>query len=165
VNSILRARMRDGSLEQTFRRWDVWNDVEARYFARATDGATAGATTSEPTAAVATDVATRATGPGATRGIASLAAYAPALGRAAVVTLVLSFLAMGLAVVTGILVASGRVYGHVVLRTVLGAYVEIMRGTPVLLQLFVIYYGLSSVIRLPAFLAAVLGLGLNYAAY
>jgi polar amino acid transport system substrate-binding protein len=35
----------------------------------------------------------------------------------------------------------------------------------VLLQLFVLYYGLSSVIRLPAFAAAVLGLGLNYAAY
>jgi polar amino acid transport system substrate-binding protein len=35
----------------------------------------------------------------------------------------------------------------------------------VLLQLFVIYYGLSSVVRLPAFAAALIGLGLNYAAY
>ena len=34
-----------------------------------------------------------------------------------------------------------------------------------LLQLFVLYYGLSSVVRLPAFVAALLGLGLNYAAY
>ncbi len=40
-----------------------------------------------------------------------------------------------------------------------------MRGTPVLLQLFVIYYGLASWVRLPAYLAALLGLGLNYAAY
>src|SRR5215471_17845021 len=40
-----------------------------------------------------------------------------------------------------------------------------VRGTPVLLQLFVLYYGLSSVVRLPAFAAALLGLGLNYAAY
>jgi ABC-type amino acid transport system permease subunit len=47
----------------------------------------------------------------------------------------------------------------------LTAYVEVMRGTPVLLQLFVIYYGLSDVVRLPAFVAAVVGLGLNYAAY
>ena len=47
----------------------------------------------------------------------------------------------------------------------LTVYVEVMRGTPVLLQLFVIYYGLASVIRLPAFVAALLGLGLNYAAY
>ena len=46
-----------------------------------------------------------------------------------------------------------------------GWYVEVTRGTPVLLQLFVIYYGLSSVVRLPAFVAAWIGLGLNYAAY
>jgi ABC-type amino acid transport system permease subunit len=43
--------------------------------------------------------------------------------------------------------------------------VEATRGTPVLLQLFVLYYGLSAVVRLPAFVAALLGLGLNYAAY
>jgi polar amino acid transport system substrate-binding protein len=91
--------------------------------------------------------------------------YAPALGRAAVVTAILSCLSMALAVMVGIAVASGRVYGNVLARAVLGAYVELMRGTPVLLQLFVIYYGLSSVVRLPAFLAAVLGLGLNYGAY
>ena len=40
-----------------------------------------------------------------------------------------------------------------------------IRGTPVLLQLFVIYYGLASIVRLPAFVAALIGLGLNYAAY
>src|SRR5213592_1859035 len=44
-------------------------------------------------------------------------------------------------------------------------YIELIRGTPLLLQLFVIYYGLAGVVRLPAFLAAVLALGLNYAAY
>ena len=50
-------------------------------------------------------------------------------------------------------------------RAPLTVYVEVIRGTPLLLQLFVIYYGLSSVVRLPAFVAALLGLGLNYAAY
>src|SRR6202158_3284652 len=72
---------------------------------------------------------------------------------------------MALAVIAGILPASGRVYGNVLLRSILTTYVEVIRGTPVLLQLFVLYYGLSAVIRLPAFLAALLGLGLNYAAY
>jgi polar amino acid transport system substrate-binding protein len=47
----------------------------------------------------------------------------------------------------------------------LTAYVELMRGTPVLLQLFVLYYGIAAAVRLPAFTAALLGLGLNYAAY
>ena len=81
------------------------------------------------------------------------------------VTLVLSFAAMALAVGLGMSIAIGRIYGDPISRGLLTVYVEVMRGTPVLLQLFVIYYGLASVIRLPAFLAAVLGLALNYAAY
>src|SRR5207247_10805857 len=56
-------------------------------------------------------------------------------------------------------------YGPGPVRAVVPAYFELIRGTPLLLQLFVLYYGLSGVVRLPAFLAAVLGLGLNYAAY
>ena len=72
---------------------------------------------------------------------------------------------MALAIVVGVLIATGRVYGNVLIRSMLTMYVEVVRGTPVLLQLFVLYYGLSSVIRLPAFIAALLGLGLNYAAY
>jgi polar amino acid transport system substrate-binding protein len=72
---------------------------------------------------------------------------------------------MAIAVTLGVLIASGRVYGRAPLRLALTGYVELMRGTPVLLQLFVIYYGLASIVKLPAFLAALAGLALNYAAY
>jgi polar amino acid transport system substrate-binding protein len=72
---------------------------------------------------------------------------------------------MALAVLLGMAIAIGRIYGDPLTRSLLTVYVEVMRGTPVLLQLFVIYYGLASVVRLPAFIAALLGLGLNYAAY
>jgi len=92
-------------------------------------------------------------------------AYLPSLLRASLVTLSLSFTSMVLAVALGVLIASGRVYGNRLLRAVLVGYVELMRGTPVLLQLFVLYYGLATAIRLPAFVAAFLGLALNYAAY
>jgi polar amino acid transport system substrate-binding protein len=146
VDDILRARMRDGSLEKTFRAWNVWSDVEAQYFARAL--------------AAARDTTTATAQPGR-----SVLTYVPSLIRAAAITLVLSFLAMALAVMSGAGIAAGRVYGGPVVRALFTAYVEVVRGTPVLLQLFVLYYGLSSVVRLPAFLAAVLGLGLNYAAY
>ena len=91
--------------------------------------------------------------------------YLPSLLRASVVTLVLSCLAMGLAVVLGVLIASGRVYGGAAARVALVGYVELMRGTPMLLQLFVLYYGIAAAVRLPAFAAALLGLALNYAAY
>jgi polar amino acid transport system substrate-binding protein len=146
VDAILRDRMRDGSLEKTFRAWNVWTPDEAQYFQRVLAGSPAPATA--PAAAAGTALR-----------------YLPALLRAALVTLALSCLAMALAVAAGIVIAAGRVYGPSGIRVLLTAYVEVMRGTPVLLQLFVIYYGLSGVVRLPAFAAAVLGLGLNYAAY
>ncbi len=45
-------------------------------------------------------------------------------------------------------------------------YIELVRGTPALTQLFLIYYGLASAgLVLAAFTAAVIGLGCNYAAY
>jgi polar amino acid transport system substrate-binding protein len=50
-------------------------------------------------------------------------------------------------------------------QVALTAWVEIVRGTPLLLQLFVLYFGLASIVQLPAFLAALIGLGVNYAAY
>jgi len=149
VDQILRAAMRDGTLEKIFRKWEVWNDDQPRLYARLSN-----VTTETPAAAVA---------PPSNREL--IARYVPSLLRAAVITLILSCAAMALAVVLGMLIAIGRVYGDPLSRLLLTVYVEVMRGTPVLLQLFVIYYGLASVIRLPAFIAALLGLGLNYAAY
>ena len=147
VDDILRARMRDGSLEKSFRAWGVWDSTQTTHFRR-----------------VLAEAA-RDTTPNVAKPATSAATYVPALARAAGITLVLSFLAMALAIAVGIGVAAGRVYGSALVRGALTVYVEVIRGTPVLLQLFVLYYGLSNVVRLPAFLAAVLGLGLNYAAY
>jgi len=85
--------------------------------------------------------------------------------EAAGVTLVLSFLAMAIAIPLGLFLAVCRLYGGGVVSRLATAYVEIYRGTPVLLQLYVLYYGLADVIKLDAFSAAVIGLGMNYAAY
>ncbi len=93
----------------------------------------------------------------------------------AAVTLVVSALAMTLAVAFGLLLALSRMYGPRPLALVATTYVELFRGTPVLLQLHVLYFGIMPVVRAglgwdaateyDAFFAAVLGLGLNYAAY
>jgi polar amino acid transport system substrate-binding protein len=72
---------------------------------------------------------------------------------------------MMLAVALGVALAAGRVYGSRWLQVVLTGWVEVVRGTPLLLQLFVLYFGLATVVQLPAFLAALIGLGINYAAY
>jgi polar amino acid transport system substrate-binding protein len=84
---------------------------------------------------------------------------------AAWVTLKLSVLAFLLAVPIGLLLAVSRVYGRGPARALARGYIELFRGTPVLLQLFVLYYGVADVINLGPVEAAVLGLGLNYGAY
>jgi len=85
--------------------------------------------------------------------------------RAAIATVTISALAMLLAVAGGLLLSVVRRLGGGVARAATTAYVELFRGTPVLLQLYVLYYGLAPVLTLDAYTAAVLGLGLNYAAY
>jgi polar amino acid transport system substrate-binding protein len=157
IDEILKARMRDGTLEAIYRRWNIWSDDEARFFAASAAPA--------PATATATNTAPQQPAPARPPIWQTTLRYLPALLRASLITILLSCAAMALAVCMGVLIASGRVYGGVLTRAVLATYVEVVRGTPVLLQLFVLYYGLSSVIRLPAFVAALLGLGLNYAAY
>ncbi|MEY2428598.1 MAG: polar amino acid transport system permease protein, partial [Verrucomicrobiota bacterium] len=91
--------------------------------------------------------------------------YLPLLLRGAVTTVELSIVAMALAVVAGLAIALLRLYAIAPLRWLAKAYVEVIRGTPLLIQLFLIYYGLPEIgIRLNPFLAGVMGLGLNYAA-
>jgi len=157
VNEILKARMRDGTLERIYRKWNIWNEFQQPFFNEV----------------IATNAAKlpSAEGAGTTSAdhlmflSASTRRYVPSLLRAAGITIVMSCLAMVLAVAAGTLVATGRVYGNPFLCWTLTAYVETIRGTPLLLQLFILYYGLSGVIKLPAFVAALVGLGLNYAAY
>src|SRR6266481_134265 len=91
--------------------------------------------------------------------------YLPLLLRGAATTIELSILAMALAMVAGLFIVLIRLYGIVPLQWLAKAYVELIRGTPLLIQLFLIYYGLPQIgIRLNAFVAGVVGLGLNYAA-
>jgi len=164
MNEILRSAMRDGRLEAIFRRWNVWNEDQPRLYARLLADSTS--TPVEPSSLASAneqgDAARTFSGP---RTWEAAWRYLPALLNAALITVVLSCLSMSLAVGVGMLIASGRIYGHSSLRAALTIYVEVIRGTPLLLQLFVLYFGLAPFIQLPAFLAALLGLGLNYAAY
>ena len=150
MNDILRRAMSDGRLEAIFRRWEMWNDDQPALYARMTIGADP-----QPSTGVAVSDDTRA----------AVLSYLPSLFRAAGITVVLSVLSMAVAIVLGVAIATGRVYGPRAIELGLTAWVELIRGTPLLLQLFVLYFGLATVVQLPAFLAALLGLGINYAAY
>ena len=92
--------------------------------------------------------------------------YLPLLLSGALVTLELSIISMIIAVAGGTLVALGRLSSISLLRYALAAYVEIMRNIPLVVQLLVLYFTLPQIgIRLPAFIAGVVGLSLNLTAY
>lgn len=91
---------------------------------------------------------------------------APRLLQGTATTFQLTIFAIGLGLLGGVLLALGRVYGSKPIYWVSTAYVQFVRGTPVLVQLFLIYYGLPTFeIRLDSLTAAIIGLGLNSAAY
>jgi polar amino acid transport system permease protein len=92
----------------------------------------------------------------------------PELGRGLLVTLMLSAGSLLIGLVVGFPVAVARVYGPRWLQFLTMLYVEVFRGTPLLVQLFFIYYGLADPrvnIVFPPFAAAYLALGLNSGAY
>jgi polar amino acid transport system substrate-binding protein len=157
----LDARLLDlihsGELQAIYERYGIWNGTQERLGSPGLG---------QP---VAASLAT----PGSTeqskesRGWAVLTRNLPVLLEAAGVTVLLTCLAMPVAIVLGLFLALGRLYGPAPLRWLLNGYVEILRGTPLLLQLFTIYYVLPPAlgISLNPFPAAVLGLALNYSAY
>ncbi len=90
----------------------------------------------------------------------------PLLGKGALKSLGISILAMIIAIGFGLILAISRLYGTAVLRISAQAIIEVLRGTPLLIQLYLIFFGLPYLgIHLSPFVAAVIGLGLNYGAY
>lgn len=88
------------------------------------------------------------------------------LAHAALITIMLAFGAMIIAVVLGLPLCFGQTSGPRVVRWLCTIYIEFFRGTPVIVQLLFLYFGLPVVgVALPGWLTALLGLGLNYAAY
>ncbi|MFW5731043.1 MAG: ABC transporter permease subunit [Desulfonatronovibrionaceae bacterium] len=92
--------------------------------------------------------------------------FLPLLLKGSLMTLVLVFFTMLVSPVGGLLVALGRINGFAPLSVSCWFFIWLFRGTPLLLQLFFIYYGLPALgVTLSPISAALLGLGLNYSAY
>jgi len=88
------------------------------------------------------------------------------LAQGLLVTLEVSALALVLALVLGVIVATLRVSPSVALRRIGTAYVEFLRNIPLLVQLFFLFFALPSIgIRLPAFVCGVLALGVYTSAF
>jgi polar amino acid transport system permease protein len=92
--------------------------------------------------------------------------FLPALAKGAMMTLLLVLCTMLVSPLGGLLIALGRICTLKPVSALCWFIIWFFRGTPLLLQLFFIYYGLPSVgITLSPLVSAVIGLGLNYSAY
>jgi len=92
--------------------------------------------------------------------------FLPSLLTGAGMTLLLVFCTIIISPVGGLLIALGRISSFKFLRAPCWMIIWLFRGTPLLLQLFFIYYGLPSMgITLKPLSAALIGLGVNYSAY
>ncbi|MCX6665590.1 MAG: amino acid ABC transporter permease [Euryarchaeota archaeon] len=81
-------------------------------------------------------------------------------------TLLLTFISIAAGFFLGILLALGRVYGNKIINGLCVGYIEIIRGTPLLVQLFIIYFGLPAIgIIFTPIQAALIGLSINSGAY
>jgi polar amino acid transport system permease protein len=90
----------------------------------------------------------------------------PAFLEGAWLTVQLTVVSIVLGFVLGTICAVFRVYGNGVVRRLVGAYVETIRNTPLLVQIFIVYFGIASIgLRLSAELSAIIALVINVGAY
>jgi polar amino acid transport system substrate-binding protein len=147
LNAAILKALDDGTLRRIYTKYGLWNDDQLQL---------AEVAKSWPPVM----------GPAPTRW-ANMPYYIRRLLRAALMTLALSFASMPLAILIGLVVAVGRLYGPWWIRAPFELYVEVLRGTPLLLQLYVLYYVAPQFVgaRPPEFLTGVLALAINYSAY
>jgi polar amino acid transport system permease protein len=93
-------------------------------------------------------------------------AWLPLFADGLILTLQITATCIAIGIFLGIFLALGRVYGGKLLSVPCSIYVQFFRGTPLLVQLLLVYYGLPNWgISPSAFVSGVLALGLNTAAY
>jgi polar amino acid transport system permease protein len=80
-------------------------------------------------------------------------------------TLLVTLLGSASAIVVGLLVGLGKLSNNPLIRVPVSFYIEVLRGIPLLVLLFYIYYALGEFIHMPALVAAVAGFGFSYGAY
>ncbi|MFU2158826.1 MAG: amino acid ABC transporter permease [Caldisericum sp.] len=82
-------------------------------------------------------------------------------------TMLITVLSILIGIVLGLLFAIMRIYGNKFFKAVAVSYIDLIRGTPMIVQLFILYYGLGStgLVKFTPLQAAIIGMGLNSGAY
>jgi len=95
-----------------------------------------------------------------------LTRYGPLLLEGLRNTLLLTCISYIIGLVLGLGLSILRVYGPLWVKAIVATYIEVFRGTPMVVQLFLIYYSLPSIgVRLDPFTSAIIAIGLNSGAY
>ena len=161
IDEAIGALARDGSLRALYQRWGIWNAETAALLGEAPPGP-------RPALAPAWEAWRAAVGRPPTLRERLLDRYPRTMGlfaRGAGLTLLLSLASMALAMAVGAALAAMRRHGPAPVRWAAVGYVEFVRGTPLLVQLIMVYFGLPELgVKLHPFVAGWLALGLNYAA-
>lgn len=159
VNRALRKIKQDGKLREIYERWNLWNPLMATAFGDSSVSRT------QPTEYEAF-LESRGQKRDWLGRLKLYSSFMPLLMKGALITMEISILSMLIAMVLGLVLALARLYGPTPVQYLTTLYIEIIRGTPLLIQLFLIFYALPHLgIKLTPFFAAIIGLGLNYAAY
>lgn len=163
VNQAIQSLICSGELRALYEEWNIWNDLTAEYFG---DSAPSNALAPKYEQVVSLfQKETSSVKTFASR-LERYMQFLPLLAESALVTLQVSIVAMLFAMVVGFVLAIGRVYGPWPVRSLVTLFIELIRGTPLMIQLLFIYYGLANIgMNLSPFVAGVLGLGINYAAF
>ncbi|MCF6148091.1 MAG: ABC transporter permease subunit [Candidatus Kuenenia sp.] len=150
LNRVIEKLLRSGEIKKICQKWGIWNLAQEKLYLHEDLLQKYAEIPPSPEKRVPLVVTT----------------FLPTLLKGACITIGISVLSMMIAVSLGIILAIMRLYGNKWVKKLSTAYIEIYRGTPLLIQLYILYYGLPNIgITLTAFTAAILGLGMNYAAY
>ncbi len=82
-----------------------------------------------------------------------------------IVTFKLTTICMALSFVVGLFTGLGRISKNEIINLIASTYVEVIRGIPLLVQLFYIYYAVGSFVKVSPFVSAVIALTICYGAY
>jgi polar amino acid transport system substrate-binding protein len=160
INAAIFNALRDGRLRQILEKYQMWNETQAQRALEldAHENFAAGSLTEVPQSPSITSEPVR--------GWKVVVQRGGLLLMAAGMTVALAVTSMPLAILIGMILAVLRMYGPRWLAWLPTTYIEVVRGTPLVLQLYVIFFLLPELgIYIPAFWAGVLGLAVNYAAY
>ena len=80
-------------------------------------------------------------------------------------TLLISFFSVILGLIIGVIMALGRLSKHKVLNVLSGIYIDIIRGTPTMVQLLIIYFIIFASVPIPKWIVGVIAFGINSGAY